>query len=57
MPTYRVKLVSEVIRTAFVEVEGNNEEEAMDEAYEYDEKELDWAYAKTEYYVNSVEEK
>jgi len=48
--------VSEETKFAFVEVEGNNEEDAKNGAYEYDEKELDWTYARSEYYVDEVEE-
>jgi hypothetical protein len=56
VPKYTVKLVSELTKVAFVEVEASNEEEAIEEAYEYEEKDLEWNYTHTAYYADDVEE-
>jgi hypothetical protein len=57
MPKYIVKLVSEETKFAFVEVEAEDKENAQDQAYEYENGELDWTYARSEYYVEEVVER
>lgn len=56
MSKYKVKLISEITKVALVEVEADNEEEATDKAYEYEESELTWDYTHTSYYAEDVEE-
>jgi|WetSurSiteA1Bulk_404760.scaffolds.fasta_scaffold116765_2 hypothetical protein len=55
MSKYKVKLVSEITKVAFVGVEADNETEAVEEAYEYEEKDLEWEYTHTEYWADDVE--
>jgi hypothetical protein len=55
MSKYKVKLVSEITKVAFVEVEADDEEEAKDEAYEYEEKDLEWDMAHSHYYADDAE--
>ena len=56
MPKYKVKLISETTKVTFVEVEADNETEAVEEAYEYEEKDLEWEYTHTEYWADDVKE-
>jgi hypothetical protein len=56
MLKYKVKLVSEITKVAFVEVEADNEEEATERAYEYEEKDLEWDTTYSQYYVDEAEE-
>ena len=55
MPRYKIKLISEITKVAFVEVEEDSEEEAEAEAYEYEEKELEWDITHSEYCVDDIE--
>ena len=56
MPKYKVKLVSEITKVAFVEVDADNPDEATDEAYEYEEKDLEWYITDSQYYADDTEE-
>jgi hypothetical protein len=54
MSKYRVKLVSETTKVAFVEVEAEDEEQAETEACEKEEKDLEWETTYSQYYVDDV---
>jgi hypothetical protein len=56
MPKYRVKLVSEETKVAFVEVEAEHGEEAAGIAYEYEEKDLAWTTTYSQYYIDDTKE-
>jgi hypothetical protein len=56
MSVYKVKLVSEEIKVAHVEIEAEHEEEAAGIAYEYEEKDLGWTTTYSQYYVDDVDE-